>query len=114
MVKAIRGATVVDKDSKEAIISATAELLKEIINRNNLSSDQIISIIFTSTDDLKSEFPAVAAREMGLNDVPLLCCKELSVKGAIKRCIRLLMHVNIHEDVTHAYLGEAKNLRDDL
>jgi chorismate mutase len=113
VVKAIRGATVAAGNSKNAIIKGTAELLEEIINKNGLSSDQIISIIFTSTDDLTAEFPAVAARQIGLTDVPLLCCKELSVKGSLKRCIRLMMHVNLSE-VSHVYLGEAKKLRDDL
>lgn len=113
-VKAIRGATVVNENSKSAIISSTQELLKEIILENSLQAEQMISIIFTATDDLTAEFPAVAAREIGLAGVPLLCSRELSIEGSMRMCIRILMHVYFEGDVKHIYLGEAKKLRDDI
>lgn len=114
-VKAIRGATTSDDNSREAILAATEELLDEILEANKIDAKDIISIIFTATEDLDAEFPAVAARNMGLTDVPLLCCRELSVKGAPEKCLRILLHLDTDAgEVKHVYLKEAKKLRSDL
>ena len=114
-VRGIRGATKVPENTKEAILFSTAELLQGIIEQNRLTPDDIVSIIFTSTEDLTAEFPAVAARRLGLSSVPLLCCRELSVEGAMERVIRVLLHVESDsQPLTHVYLGEARSLREDI
>src|ERR687892_1550081 len=89
---AIRGATTVDANEAEPILHATEELMGELLGRNRLDADSIVSCIFTLTDDLDAEFPAVAAREMGLSSVPLLCARELPVPGALPQVIRVLIH----------------------
>ena len=111
---AIRGATTVERDSRELISEATRELLRELIAANALEAEQIVSAIFTMTADLRSEFPALAAREMGWHEVPLLCTVEIDVPGSQQRCIRVLLHVNsprTRAQVKHVYLREAVTLR---
>ncbi|MDQ3878587.1 MAG: chorismate mutase [Actinomycetota bacterium] len=112
----IRGAITVDEDNAETIVEATRELLEVIIDRNSLAHADIVSILFTSTPDLTAEFPAVGARRLGLNDVPLLCAQEIEVPGAVAGCIRALVHAYAGADraVRHVYLRGARELRDDL
>ena len=116
VVRAIRGAVTLDVDTAEEVRSATAELLGEVLSRNSLEPDDLISIIFTATPDLVSEFPAVAAREIGLSHVPLMCAQEIEVEGAMPRCIRVLVHCNVpvHRAIRHVYLRGARQLRLDL
>jgi chorismate mutase len=92
-VRAVRGATQVDADDRAAILDATAELVGAVLERNSLQPDQLISVVFTATPDLTAEFPAYAARAMGITDVPLLCATEIAVPGSMPRVIRLLAHV---------------------
>lgn len=115
-MKAIRGATSASEDSREAILESTAELLTEVLERNGLRPEDLISIIFTMTPDLSAEFPALAARQAGLTLVPLLCTSEISVPGSLGRCIRLMLHCSVPADraIQHVYLREAKALRPDL
>jgi chorismate mutase len=116
-VRGLRGATTVDVDTEEQVYDRVATLLREMLNRNNVAHDDIISIVFTATDDVISVFPAAAARAIGLGDVPLLCAQELSVKGGTPRCIRILMHLmteRSRSELHHVYLEGAKGLRDDL
>jgi chorismate mutase len=113
---AIRGATTADHDTSDSIRAATAELLGEVVQRNGLAATDIVSIIFTATSDLRADFPAVAAREMGLSSTPLLCCQEIPVEGAVARCIRVLVHCYLSDrtDARHVYLRGARSLRLDL
>ena len=113
---ALRGATSVDANEAEPILSATEELMGELLERNRLDGDSIVSCIFTLTPDLDAEFPAVAARRMGLSRVPLLCAREIPVPGSLPRVIRVMIHAYAHEnhDPQHVYLGEARALRLDL
>src|SRR5690348_5667454 len=113
---AVRGATKVRGNDPEAIVQATEELMRELIARNDLVPERIVSCIFTSTHDLNAEFPAVAARNVGLDAVPLLCAQEIDVPGAMPSVIRALVHYYAPADhsPTHAYLGEAQDLRSDL
>jgi chorismate mutase len=114
---ALRGATTVDVDTTDAVIGRTGELLATLLERNGLEHDQLVSIIFTSTKDLRSAFPALAARELGLGDVPLLCAGELDVIGGNPRTIRVLIHcysTRPKATLRHVYLHRAKHLRDDL
>jgi len=115
-VYALRGATSVDADTSAAIAARTAELLAALIERNSVMVEDIVSVIFSATPDLRADFPAVAARSIGLSHTPLLCCQEIPVKDAIPRCIRVLMHVYLPRgaDVRHVYLHEARQLRLDL
>jgi chorismate mutase len=116
-IRAIRGATTVDVDDAGQIIEATRELIAAIVERNGLTSDDIVSAFFTMTPDLRSEFPARAARELGWDDVPMLCTIEVDVRGALPRCIRTLVHANSDRprgEVRHVYLREARILRPDL
>lgn len=116
-LRGLRGATSVPADTKENIVEATAELLEEMLGRNELVKEDLITIIFTATPDLTSEFPAAAARRIGISDIPLLCASEINVKGAIPRVIRVLMHVVTDKDrssLRHVYLRDAKPLRTDL
>jgi len=116
-VRAIRGAITVPENTKDAILEGTRELLHEILNRNNIKQDDIISIIFSMTNDLNAVFPAVAARELGLTDVPLMCSNELDVPGSLKSCIRVLLHLNTdkaNSEMKHVYLRNAVVLRPDL
>jgi chorismate mutase len=115
-LRALRGAITVDDNDAEQILSATEELVAEMVGRNGLSHDDIVSCIFTCTGDLDAEFPAVAARNLGLSDVPLLCAREMQVPGSLPRVIRLLMHCycDPSAEPTHVYLREAVALRKDL
>jgi chorismate mutase len=113
---ALRGATTVDANEAEPILHATEELMAELLERNRLDADSIVSCIFTLTPDLDAEFPAVAARNMGLSMVPLLCAREIPVPGALPQIIRVLIHAYVPDGNTaeHVYLGEAAKLRLDL
>ena len=116
-VRAVRGAIQVDADEREQVLEATTELLTEVLVRNHLSTDDLISVIFTVTPDVRSEFPAYAARQMGITDVPLLCAREIDVPGAMPRVLRLLAHVETtlsRADIRHPYLRGAAGLRTDL
>ena len=113
---ALRGASSVERNDAEAILVATELLLSEILERNDLDPNEVVSCIFTLTDDLDAEFPAVAARKMGFSGVPLLCAREVPVPGAMPMVIRVLMHYHAPEDHVsrHVYQGEARRLRLDL
>jgi chorismate mutase len=114
---ALRGATTVDADTGEAVLERTRELLAALLERNAVDHDQLVSIVFTATADLHSEFPALAARSLGLGDVPLLCAGELDVTGGNPRTIRVLIHcysTRTRASLRHVYLHRAKHLRDDL
>ena len=113
---ALRGATTVDANDAESIIGATESLMHEILERNSLRPDDAVSCIFTLTNDLDAEFPAVAARKLGFSSVPLLCAREVDVPGSLPRVIRVLMHYYADDDheSRHVYLGEARSLRLDL
>lgn len=116
-VRAVRGATQVDEDDREEVLAATTELLREVLTRNALSDADLISVVFTATPDLHSEFPAYAARQMGITDVPLLCASEIDVPGAMPRVLRLLAHVETdrpRSEMRHVYLRGAAALRTDL
>jgi chorismate mutase len=116
-VRAVRGATTVDEDTARAITERVGALLRQILERNGLEEDDIISILFTATDDIVSIFPATAARSMGLGAVPLICARELAIVGSVPRCIRVMLHVTTERsrhDIHHVYLEGAHGLRDDL
>lgn len=113
---AVRGAIKVASNDPDAILAGTEELMRELITRNELAPEQIVSCVFTSTHDLNAEFPAVAARKVGLGAVPLLCAREIDVPGAMPSVIRVLVHYYAppgHEPA-HTYIGEAQELRSDL
>lgn len=114
-VAAIRGA-VQAENTAESVLEATAGLMREIIAANQLETGRMISAIFTTTDDLDAEFPAVAARRMGLSEVPLMCAREIPVPGAMPGVIRVMLHTYLPAGVKarHIYLGETRNLRADL
>jgi chorismate mutase len=114
-VAAIRGAVQAENDA-DVILSATEELIREIISVNDLEPDRMISAIFTTTEDLDAEFPAAAARRMGLNEVPLMCAREIPVPGAMPGVIRVMLHTYLPAGAKarHVYLGETRNLRADL
>lgn len=116
-LRALRGAVTVDANDGDAIVAATEELLQEVISRNDVDGDDLVSMIFTATPDLDAEFPALAARRLGLAHVPLLCSVELDVAGAMPRCIRVLVHLYSNRaatDLQHVYLRKARELRMDL
>jgi chorismate mutase len=116
-VRAVRGATQLDEDTREHMLDRVAELVTDVMNANGLDVDDFISIIFTATSDLVSEFPAYAARQLGFSDVPLVCARELEIEGSMPRVVRLMAHVETdlpRSDVTHVYLHGAANLRRDL
>jgi chorismate mutase len=117
VVRAVRGAIQVDGDTREEILKGSAELVSAVLERNDLTADDIISIVFTATPDLTAEFPAYAARLLGLTDVPLLCATEIAVPGALPRTLRLLAHVETdraRREMRHVYLRGAAVLRTDL
>jgi chorismate mutase len=112
--RGVRGATTATANTREAICSATQELLRRLIAANETPLEEIASAFFTVTDDLDAEYPALAAREMGWGNVPLLCAREIAVTGGLARCIRVLLHVNTEKtqaQIRHIYLREAANLR---
>jgi chorismate mutase len=113
---ALRGAVQAEANEREAILGATEELMQTLIERNSLEPEAMVSCIFTTTADLDAEFPAVAARQLGLNTVPLLCTREIPVPGSLERVIRVMIHCYAPEDATpvHVYLGETQKLRADL
>ena len=114
--RGVRGATTVEEDSQEAILKATRELLRQMIEANGIQTDDVASAIFTTTSDLISEFPALAARQLGWQDVALLCMHEINVPHGLKRCIRILVHWNTKKtasEIQHVYTNGAVNLRPD-
>lgn len=115
-VVAVRGAVQAEANTPEAIAAATEALVGSLMDLNDLEPETMISAIFTVTDDLDAEFPAVAARTMGLSEVPLICAREIPVPGSLERVIRVMVHFNSDSGrpVRHAYLGETRNLRSDL
>lgn len=116
-VRALRGATTVDVDTADQVQQRTIELLEQMIERNGVGHDDIISILFTATDDIHSTFPATAARVAGFGDVPLICARELEIVDATTMCIRIMMHIETarsRSELRHVYLEGAAGLRDDL
>lgn len=116
-VRAVRGATQLEKDEREHMLERVAELVTQVMSANDLTIDDFISVIFTSTDDLVSEFPAYAARLLGFTDIPLMCARELEIEGSMPRVVRLMAHVETdlpRSDITHVYLHGAAALRKDL
>ena len=113
---AVRGATKVARNDASQIVDATEELMRELLSRNELEADRIVSCIFTCTHDLNAEFPAVAARKLGLDAVPLLCGQEIDVPNSMRSVVRVLVHYYAPVDhaPAHTYLGEAQGLRSDL
>jgi chorismate mutase len=113
---AVRGAVSVGRNDRGAILSAAEELMRALMERNELAPERMVSCVFTCTGDLNSEFPAVAARKVGLDTVPLLCAQEMDVPGAMRGVIRVLVHYYAPADhaPTHAYLGKTQDLRADL
>ena len=113
---AVRGAITAKSNDVDAIIAATEELMRELMSRNALEPERMVSCLFTATDDLNAEFPAVAARRLGLDAVPLLCTRELDVPGAMRSVIRVLVHyyAEAGHEPSHTYVGEAQALRADL
>jgi chorismate mutase len=113
---AVRGAVKVECNDQDAILAATEELLLELMKRNDLAPERMVSCLFTATDDLDAEFPAVAARQLGLESVPLLCSREIDVVGSMPSVIRVMAHYYAPRDhePAHTYLGEAQKLRADL
>jgi chorismate mutase len=113
---AVRGATKSRSNDPETIVEATEELMRELMTRNDLRTERMVSCIFTSTHDLNAEFPAIAARNLGLDAVPLLCAREIDVPGAMPSVIRVLVHYYAPAEHTpdHTYIGEAQALRSDL
>lgn len=117
LLRALRGATTVDANEAASIVAGTSELLKEMLGRNAVAVDDLVSLIFTTTPDLNAEFPAAAARALGIAHVPLLCAQEIEVPTDVPRCIRVLMHLYTDRDyasLRHVYLGAARQLRTDL
>ena len=116
-LRAARGAIRVDKDTAQDVLSATEQLLATMLERNAVAGDDIVSAFFTATQDLRSVFPAEAARRMGLGRVPLMCAQEIPVAGSMPRVVRILMHFHTAREqaqIVHVYLAGAESLRDDL
>jgi chorismate mutase len=116
-LRGLRGATTCACDTPEEIGTATQELLRGMMDRNELSHDVVVSVIFTTTTDLTSAFPATGARGIGFGDIPLLCASEIYVPGSMPLCVRILMHVyttRSRTELRHVYLRNAQGLRDDL
>lgn len=117
MVRAVRGAITVERNDKEEILDAAKEMLKEIFDRNSILTEDMVCMIFTLTPDLNAVFPAVAARHMGITNVPLMCMSEIPVENALSKCIRVLVQFNTDkalDDIQHVYLRDAVKLRPDL
>jgi chorismate mutase len=116
-LQALRGATTCAANTKSEITAKTQELMRELLARNELAHDDVVSVVFTATEDLTAEFPATAARGLGLGDIPLLCARELAIDGALPQVIRVLVHcytARPRAELHHVYLGAARALRDDL
>jgi len=116
-VRAVRGATQLEHDSRDHMLERVAEMVTDVMRVNGLTVDDFISIVFTATSDLHSEFPAYAARQLGFDDVPLICARELEIEGSMPRVVRMMAHVETHmsrSEVTHVYLHGAAHLRRDL
>lgn len=117
VVRALRGATTVDVDTPDQVRSRTIALLEQMLVRNGVEHDDIISVLFTATDDIHSMFPASAARDIGFGDIPLICARELDIRDATPLCIRVLLHFSttrLRSELRHVYLEGASGLRDDL
>jgi chorismate mutase len=116
-VRALRGATTVDVDERDHLFERVIALLDALFERNAIHHDDLISVLFTATDDIHSAFPALAARKFGLGDVPLICARELDIDGGTPRCVRVMIHLATdrpRDQLHHVYLEGARNLRDDL
>ena len=116
-VRAVRGATQLDTDEREHLLGRVEEMVLDVMHSNGLSVDDFISVIFTATSDIHSEFPAYAARQLGFGDVPLICSRELEIEGSLPRVVRMMAHVETdlpRADITHCYLHGAASLRKDL
>jgi chorismate mutase len=116
-VRALRGATTIDVDERDHLFERVIALLEALFERNDLHHDDLISVLFTATDDIHSAFPAQAARKFGLGDVPLICARELDIDGGTPRCVRVMIHLATdrpRSELHHVYLEGARNLRDDL
>jgi chorismate mutase len=116
-LRAARGAIRVPSDDSDALLGSTERLLSAVLQRNEIGSEDLVSIMFTATEDLRSAFPAEAARRMGLGRVPLMCAQEIPVKGSMSSVIRVLLHFHSERtlgEVEHVYLDGAESLRDDV
>lgn len=116
-VRALRGATTVDVDETDHLFERVIALLEALFERNEIEHDDLISVLFTATDDIHSAFPALAARKFGLGDVPLMCARELDIDGGTPCCIRVMIHLHTdkgRDQLHHVYLEGARGLRDDL
>jgi chorismate mutase len=116
-VRAVRGATQLDTDEREHLLGRVEEMVLDVMHSNGLSVDDFISVIFTATSDIHSEFPAYAARQLGFGDVPLICSRELEIEGSLPLVVRMMAHVETdlpRADITHCYLHGAASLRKDL
>lgn len=116
-IRAIRGATCLQRDDATEMAEAVTELLHEVMSRNSISADDFVSVLFTSTPDLHSAFPAAAARGVGLADVPLICAQEINVTGAMEKVVRVMVHVQTSKsrsEIKHVYLRGAEALRQDI
>jgi chorismate mutase len=116
-VRAVRGAIQFDHDDRDHLLAGVTELIKAVLDANAFTTEDLISMLFTATPDLRSEFPALAARELGIVDVPLMCAQEIDVVGAMPRVVRLLAHVDTprsRREIQHVYLGGAAALRKDI
>jgi chorismate mutase len=116
-MRAIRGATQLDSDDRDHLLVSVEELIREIFAQNDVDTDRLVSMILTATPDLHSEFPALAARQLGIGDVPLLCAQEIDVNGAMPRVIRVMVHIESdlpRSEIRHVYLRGAAALRRDL
>ena len=117
VLRALRGATTLDEDTAGQVNDRVRDLVSTMMERNGIDHDDLVSILFTATNDVTSMFPATAARSLGLGDVPLICARELAVKDAMPHCVRVLMHFyteRTREELHHVYLQGARGLRDDL
>jgi chorismate mutase len=116
-VRAVRGAVQLERDEAEHLHAQVSDLLTAILERNHFAVDDLISVIFTATPDVHSDFPAAAARKLGIVDVPLICAQELDIEGAMPRVVRVLAHIESDKpraDIAHVYLGAAGALRKDI
>jgi chorismate mutase len=116
-IRALRGATTVDVDEKEHLFERVIALLDALFERNDIHHDDLISVLFTATDDIHCAFPALAARKFGLGDIPLICARELDIEGGTPRCVRVMIHLTTglrRDQLHHVYLEGARGLRDDL